>query len=70
MKMNLVAVLVCMMAVGGLSTVSRAGDPQILQIEGSTTVGPIGDAFAEAFMKMHPELAITVKKTGSGDGAA
>lgn len=41
-----------------------------LQIEGSTTVGPIADAFAEAIMKMRPDVSITVKKTGSGDGAA
>lgn len=41
-----------------------------LQIEGSTTVGPIADAFTEAFKKMHKDLSITVKKTGSGDGAA
>lgn len=41
-----------------------------LQIEGSTTVGPIADAFAERFMQMYPELNITVKKTGSGNGAA
>lgn len=41
-----------------------------LQIDGSTTVGPIGDAFAEAFKTMYPECAITVSKTGSGDGAA
>jgi phosphate transport system substrate-binding protein len=33
-------------------------------------VGPIGDAFAETFKGMYPDLAITVKKTGSGDGAA
>jgi len=45
-------------------------DEAKLQIEGSTTVGPIADAFAEAFMKMHKDLSITVKKTGSGDGAA
>ena len=41
-----------------------------LQIEGSTTVGPIADAFAEVFLKTHPKLSLTVKKTGSGDGAA
>jgi len=41
-----------------------------LQIEGSTTVGPIADEFTEAFKKLHPEIAITVKKTGSGDGIA
>jgi len=41
-----------------------------LQMEGSTTVGPIAEAFAEAFMAKDPNLSITVKKTGSGDGAA
>ncbi|ARN56494.1 phosphate ABC transporter substrate-binding protein [Sedimentisphaera salicampi] len=42
-----------------------------LHIDGSTTVGPIGDAFAEFFQTvLHPEMKITVKKTGSGDGAA
>jgi phosphate transport system substrate-binding protein len=41
-----------------------------LQLEGSTTVGPIADAFAEYFKSVYPSLEITVKKTGSGDGAA
>lgn len=41
-----------------------------LLIDGSTTVGPIADAFAEVFQKMYPNLKITVNKTGSGDGAA
>jgi len=39
-----------------------------LLIEGSTTVGPIADAFAEAFEAMGHK--VQVKKTGSGDGAA
>ena len=43
---------------------------ETLQIDGSTTVGPIADAFAEYFKSVQPDLAITVKKTGSGDGAA
>jgi phosphate transport system substrate-binding protein len=41
-----------------------------LLLEGSTTVGPIGDAFAQAFKKMYPNVSITVNKTGSGNGAA
>jgi phosphate transport system substrate-binding protein len=41
-----------------------------LQIIGSTTVGPIGDAFAEVFKNMYPDLSITVSKPGSGNGAA
>jgi phosphate transport system substrate-binding protein len=41
-----------------------------LQIEGSTTVGPIGDAFKEALEEIYDDINITVNKTGSGDGAA
>jgi len=41
-----------------------------LRIDGSTTVGPIVDAFVEAFGKNMPNLKFSVKKTGSGDGAA
>ena len=43
---------------------------QTLQVDGSTTVGPIGDAFAEAMKSVYPDCKVTVKKTGSGDGAA
>jgi ABC-type phosphate transport system substrate-binding protein len=43
---------------------------ETLQIEGSTTVGPIADVFAEYFKSVYPDLSITVKKTGSGDGAS
>jgi phosphate transport system substrate-binding protein len=45
-------------------------ESKTLQIEGSTTVGPIAEAFAEAIMKADKDAKITVKKTGSGDGAA
>lgn len=63
-------VAVSVMAVLSLGTVAWAQEAKMLQIEGSTTVGPIADQFAEAFKKLHPELTLTVKKTGSGDGAA
>ena len=39
-----------------------------LRIDGSTTVGPIVDAFVGAFRESHPDLRFSVKKTGSGDG--
>jgi len=64
-KMFLVSILMF-----GMAGISLGADATILQIDGSTTVGPIGDAFAEAFMGMYPSVSITVKKTGSGDGAA
>ncbi len=47
---------------------SAPASSKSLQIDGSTTVGPICDAFAEVFQKAG--FVITVKKTGSGDGAA
>lgn len=50
--------------------IGAAAQAQTLQIEGSTTVGPIADAFAEYFMSVYPDLSLTVRKTGSGDGVA
>jgi len=47
-----------------------AVEKQTIQIEGSTTVGPIAEAFAEYFNKAYPNVSISVKATGSGDGAA
>ncbi|MDR2172539.1 MAG: phosphate ABC transporter substrate-binding protein [Planctomycetaceae bacterium] len=43
---------------------------QEIRIEGSTTVGPIVDAFVEAMKQSDSGVRFTVKKTGSGDGAA
>ncbi|MDR0327857.1 MAG: substrate-binding domain-containing protein, partial [Planctomycetaceae bacterium] len=40
-----------------------------IRIDGSTTVGPIVDAFVGAFNAKMPDLKFSVKKTGSGDGA-
>ena len=53
-----------------LSFVVAAPREGTLLLEGSTTVGPIGDAFAQAFKKIYPNVSITVNKTGSGNGAA
>ncbi len=64
MKKLMVGIVISAMALG---TVAQA---ETLQLEGSTTVGPIAEAFTEYFKKVYPELDITVKKTGSGDGAA
>lgn len=65
MRTLALCVVVCL-----LSGLAMAQDAKTLMIDGSTTVGPIGDAFAEAFKNASPDLKITVKKTGSGDGAA
>jgi phosphate transport system substrate-binding protein len=47
-----------------------AAEKAVLKVDGSTTVGPIGDAFAEYFKKSYPNVEIAVSKTGSGNGAA
>ena len=39
-----------------------------ISIDGSTTVGPIVDAFVGAFQERHPDVSFSVKKTGSGNG--
>jgi phosphate transport system substrate-binding protein len=58
------------MLVSVLSTRLHGAEQTSLTIEGSTTVGPIADAFAEVFKSNNPSLSITVNKTGSGNGAA
>lgn len=59
----------CLTAALFLAVVMQGVHAETLQIDGSTTVGPIAEAFAEYFKGIHPDLEISVKKTGSGDGA-
>jgi len=47
--------------------VAHAQDKLVL--DGSTTVGPIAKAFAEAYMRQNPCVNITVSESGSGNGA-
>jgi len=47
-----------------------AAEKETLQIQGSTTVGPVGEAFAQYFKRAYSGLEVTVQKTGSSDGAA
>ncbi len=68
MKRTVICALIILNLV--MATNLIADEKMSLQIEGSTTVGPIADAFAEAFKGLYSELDITVKKTGSGHGAA
>jgi len=65
-----VAVLAILVAMTALPAMADGPRKATLQIEGSTTVGPIAVGFVEAFKKDHPEIDITVKQSGSGDGAA
>ncbi|HBR20481.1 MAG: hypothetical protein A2Y13_04890 [Planctomycetes bacterium GWC2_45_44] len=67
MKKNLFTMVLVLTAVW-VCNLSAA--EKTLQIEGSTTVGPIADAFTEAFSQAYPDVKITVTKNGSGNGAA
>ncbi|MBN2182229.1 MAG: phosphate ABC transporter substrate-binding protein [Sedimentisphaerales bacterium] len=60
----------CGFAVLALIVAGSAIGAEKLHIEGSTTVGPIADGFAEVFKDMYPDVTITVNKSGSGTGAA
>ena len=60
--------MIVLMLVLGVGIFAAPAFSETLQIEGSTTVGPIADAFAGDFQKMG--VTVTVKKSGSGDGAA
>jgi phosphate transport system substrate-binding protein len=62
--MKKVIISMVLLLVAGVSA-----SAETLQIEGSTTVGPIADAFAEYFKTVYPDLQVTVNQTGSGDGA-
>lgn len=59
----LVTVMFCLCSIQAMGAES-------LSVQGSTTVGPIAEAFAEYFQKTEASLSISVKKTGSSDGAA
>jgi len=64
--MKIAAALV---AVGLCAGAAQAGDPNKIVVDGSTTVGPIAKAFAGYYMKLHPDVTITVSESGSGNGA-
>lgn len=53
---------------GGKASGSRAGGA--LQIKGSDTMVNLGQAWAEAFNKLHPEINVAVTGGGSGTGIA
>ncbi len=75
-KVNLAACVVslALMAFAAVAIAEDAPKPaaavatKTLTLEGSTTVGPITDAFVAHFQKQYPDLKITAKNTGSGNG--
>ena len=52
-----------------ISAITTSALADKLTIDGSTTVGPIAKAVAEAYMKENKDAEITVSESGSGNGA-
>ncbi len=65
MKFNFLKSIIVLMSVFCLATGSWAEN---LEIKGSTTVLPIAQKAAEAFMKVHPDVNVSVSGGGSGNG--
>src|SRR5918993_958114 len=64
--------LVWTVACGGGSESDRAGgsgaNPQLITIDGSSTVFPITEAVAEEFQRANPGTRVTVGSSGTGGG--
>jgi len=65
MKLKFIAVIAFALVFSFTSTVVLAGK---LVIEGSTTVLPIAQKVAEAYMKQNPNVKISISGGGSGNG--
>ncbi|MDA3898469.1 MAG: phosphate ABC transporter substrate-binding protein [Desulfobacteraceae bacterium] len=65
MKINFLKAIIVFVSVLCLATGAWAEN---LEIKGSTTVLPIAQKAAEAFMKVHPDVNVSVSGGGSGNG--
>ena len=61
--------ILCLCVLGFCCSAGLTFAQNEIRIDGSTTVGPVVDAFVEAFGTKMSDLKFSVKKTGSGDGA-
>lgn len=56
------------LTLGWLATAAHGALAASIRIDGSTTVLPIAQKLAEAYMKEHPDVSISVSGGGSGNG--
>jgi len=64
MKKKIIVIIMCMLFLGCISEGNKA---KTISIAGSTTVQPISDGLAEAFMKKY-DISVTIQGGGSGTG--
>lgn len=62
------ALVIAALLLGGCTSGPSDGDRETLKVDGSTTVFPIGQKAAEAYMDRHSNADIQVSSTGSGAG--
>jgi len=65
MKNKVIAIMACLVAGLFAADTARAGN---IVIKGSTTVLPIAQKVAEAYMKQNPDVKISISGGGSGNG--
>jgi phosphate transport system substrate-binding protein len=63
------AVALCAAVLSRFMSAGIAGAAEEISINGSTTILPFAQSTAEAYMKMNPEVRISVSGGGSGNGA-
>ena len=76
-KVRRLLVLVAVALILGLTAACGSGDQTsngqgglsgVIEIDGSSTVGPISEAVAEEFSKVHPDVQVNVSISGTGGG--
>ena len=55
-------------AAGASSSEASSAEPVVLNVVGSTSVGPVIEALAEKYIAVHPNVTINVQQPGSGGG--
>lgn len=65
--MRMLRILVVSLIVAGLASGTALAQKNLV-VKGSTTVLPIAQAAAEAFMKKNPDVNVSISGGGSGDG--
>ncbi len=65
---SIVSIALAFISCGGMKDASSEKLSGTIEIAGSSTVYPVTSAIAEEFSKLHPDVTIPVRSTGSGGG--
>jgi len=68
MKYLLATIVVIIIIIGAYVTINAENQYERMEIAGSTSVQPVADKLAQAYMEKHPNVKINVQGGGSGLG--